>query len=95
MGIFGRSYRAGSTVLLLLCISAIPQVLNGVLGQAVVTRSMWARFGFDVLLFSIFAGCARVLIPSTGATGLAGAYALAFAITTSLLLVYVRKHQLA
>lgn len=94
MSVFGRSYRAGGPVLTVLCLAAIPQAMNSALGQAVVLKSMWVRFGFDVLLFGVLAGSAFFLVPRIGATGLAGAYALANFVTTTCLFVRVRRYRL-
>jgi len=92
MAAYGPSYRAGWRVLLVLALAAVPQCLNSVFGQTVVTRSMWLRFAFDTLLTAVLVGSAYLLIPRLGSLGLAYAYLAAYTITTAGLVFFVRGH---
>jgi O-antigen/teichoic acid export membrane protein len=85
---FGPAYRDGWKVLSILSLSAIAEALNTFLGQPLVTRSMWRRFGFDAVLVSVLLGSAWFLIPRWRGMGLAEAYALAFVMTSLLLSAY-------
>jgi O-antigen/teichoic acid export membrane protein len=91
LALYGDSFRSGRAVLVVLALSAIPEVLNSVLGQPLIAaHRMWWRFGFDLLLVAVLLGLAWVLIPTWGALGLAASYALAFAITGLGLLLFLR-----
>lgn len=82
MRFFGSAYQAGSTVLAILAVSAVAEAANTFLGQRLVTRSMWTRFRFDLLLVAILLTTAFFLIPRWQSVGLAAAYALAFLVTS-------------
>lgn len=82
MHLFGGAYQAGSLVLSVLAVSAVAEAANTFLGQRLVTRSMWARFRFDVLLVAILLTAGFFLIPRWRSVGLAAAYALAFVIVS-------------
>ncbi len=83
MAVYGKSFRGGQVVLIVLAFSAIAEVLNSVLGQQLVAaHQMWWRFGFDLLLVAALMGLAWVLIPKWGALGLAASYGLAYAATS-------------
>lgn len=91
MRTFGPSYVAGASTLRLLCVASIPEVINGVVGQVVALRSMWIRFGFDVLLASILLLGSYALIPRFAAEGLAAAYAFSFSAVAAGLLLYAGR----
>jgi O-antigen/teichoic acid export membrane protein len=83
MAVYGKSFRGGQVVLMVLAFSAVAEVLNAVLGQPLIAaHQMWWRFAFDVLFVALLVGSAWVLIPKRGALGLAGAYGCAYAITS-------------
>jgi len=88
MRVFGESYVGGASVLRWLCIAAMAEVVNGILGQAIAIKSMWVRFSFDVLLVCLLVLSSYVLIPHWGAAGFAAAYALAFFVVAGGLLIY-------
>ena len=88
MRLFGGGYQAGSTVLAVLAISAVAEAANTFLGQRLVTRSMWTRFRYDLLLVAILLTAAFFLIPRWRSVGLAAAYALAFLITSLSMTVF-------
>jgi O-antigen/teichoic acid export membrane protein len=88
MRVFGESYVGGATVLRLLCIAAIAEVVNGIVGQVIAIKSMWVRFGFDVLLVCSLLLSSYVLIPRWRGVGFAAAYAVAFFVVAGGLLVY-------
>jgi O-antigen/teichoic acid export membrane protein len=97
MTVYGESFRSGRTVLAALVFSAVPEVLNSVLGQPLIAaHRMWWRFAFDLLLVAVLMGLAWILIPRWGALGLAASYGLAFAITSLGLFLLLRTaHGLA
>ena len=83
MAVYGKSFRGGQVVLIVLAFSAIAEVLNSTLGQwLVAAHKMWWRFAFDLLLIAVLVGLAWVLIPKWGALGLASSYGLAYAATS-------------
>jgi O-antigen/teichoic acid export membrane protein len=83
MTVYGRSFRGGQVVLIVLAFSAIAEVFNSILGQQLIAaHQMWWRFAFDLLLVAILVGLAWVLIPNWGALGLASSYGLAYAVTS-------------
>jgi O-antigen/teichoic acid export membrane protein len=92
---YGNSFRGGRTVLIVLAFSAVPEVLNSILGQPLIAaHQMWWRFGFDVLLVIVLLGLAWVLIPKWGALGLAVSYCLAFASACLGLFLFLQRDSL-
>ncbi|MGB7730061.1 MAG: oligosaccharide flippase family protein [Candidatus Acidiferrum sp.] len=92
MAVYGKSFRGGQVVLIVLACSAIAEVLNAMLGQPLIAaHQMWWRFAFDLLLVTILVGLSWVLIPKWGAVGLAASYGLAFATTSLGLFTFVQK----
>jgi O-antigen/teichoic acid export membrane protein len=84
MSLYGVSFRSGWPILMILSLSALPEAINAVLGHPlVVMGAMWWRFAFDLLLAVVLVALAWVLVPRWGATGLASAYLLAFAMTST------------
>jgi O-antigen/teichoic acid export membrane protein len=84
IAVYGKSFRGGQVVLMVLAFSAAAEVLNAILGQPLIAaHQMWWRFAFDLLLVGVLVGLALMLIPRWGALGLAVSYGLAYA-TTSL-----------
>lgn len=91
MRVFGSSYVAGADVLRLLCLAAVAEVVNGVMGQVIALKSMWVRLALDVLLVSCLLLGSYVLIPRWHAFGLAAAYVFAFVMVAAGLLLYARR----
>lgn len=92
MAVYGKSFRGGQTVLIVLALSAIAEVLNAILGQPLIAaRQMWWRFGFDVLLFAVLVGLAWVLIPKWGALGLAASYGVAYACASLAIFAFLQS----
>jgi O-antigen/teichoic acid export membrane protein len=92
MAVYGKSFRGGQVVLIVLAFSAIAEVLNSVLGQQLVAaHQMWWRFAFDVLLIVVLVGLAWVLIPKWGALGLAASYGAAYAAASLGLAAFSRR----
>ncbi len=88
MAMYGRPFRPGWPILVILAFSALPEALNTILGHPlIVTGAMWWRCGFDVLLGALLVGTAAALIPRWGPIGLACAYGLAFSISSACLYV--------
>ena len=95
MGFFGKGYVGGAPVLRLLCVAAIGEVINGVIGQTIALRSMWIRLSFDMLLtVTLLSGC-YLAIPRWKSSGFAAAYAAAFAVTSVALCVYAVRTRCA
>lgn len=87
MALQGPAYAAGGAVLAVLAAALVPTALNNVLGQRAVAEgrlTLWVIS--DVALAATLAGCALVLVPATGATGLATAYLAAYVVTCLVLL---------
>jgi O-antigen/teichoic acid export membrane protein len=92
MAVYGKSFRGGQVVLIVLAFSAIAEVLNAILGQPLIAaRQMWWRFGFDVLLFAVLVGLAWALIPKWGALGLAASYGVAYACASLAIFVFLQS----
>ena len=93
MAVYGKSFRGGQVVLIVLAFSAIAEVLNSILGQRLIAaHQMWWRFAFDVLLVAVLVGLAWVLIPKWGALGLAASYGVAYAAASLGLAASSRRH---
>ena len=91
MAVYGKSFRGGQVVLMVLAFSAVAEVLKAILGQPlIVAHQMWWRFAFDLLLVALLVGLAWVFIPKWGALGLATSYGLAFATTSLGLFVFLQ-----
>lgn len=72
MGLFGHDYRAGGLTLILMAGSAIFFVLNGLLGQILVSQgAIGLRLVLDVLLAAVLAGVSWWFVPILRADGLA------------------------
>lgn len=90
MRLFGADFAGGARTLTLLAISALPTVLNNVMGQALVSEGrMWLRCSLDVMLGVSITGASMVLIPRFYDIGLAGAYLIAFSLTAALMIIPV------
>jgi O-antigen/teichoic acid export membrane protein len=89
MAVYGKSFRGGQVVLIVLAFSGIAEVLNGILGQPLIAaHQMWWRFGFNSMFVALLLGSAWVLIPKRGAVGLALAYAVAYVATALALFLF-------
>jgi O-antigen/teichoic acid export membrane protein len=91
MSMYGPGYRRGWLVLIVLCLSALPETLNTSLGQPLITESMWRRLSFNILLTGLLLLTGWALIPPLGALGLALAYGGSLTITSAALFLYVRR----
>jgi O-antigen/teichoic acid export membrane protein len=95
MAVYGKSFRGGRIVLVVLAFSAIAEVLNFILGLPLVAaHQMWSRFAFDLLLVAVLVGLAWVLIPKWGPLGLAAAYCFAYAATSLALFLFLQQGSL-
>jgi O-antigen/teichoic acid export membrane protein len=94
ISLFGSAYAEGWPVLSVMAAGATAEAMNTALGQPLITESMWKRCGFDVLLVAVLLVVARVLIPRSGALGLALAYAAAFTTVSAALCLYTRSRVL-
>jgi O-antigen/teichoic acid export membrane protein len=96
MTVYGKSFRGGQAVLIVLAFSAIAEVLNSILGQPLIAaQQMWWRCASNLMLIILLVGLASVLIPKWGALGLATSYALAYASTSLGLFLFHRFHGMA
>jgi O-antigen/teichoic acid export membrane protein len=96
MAVYGKSFRGGQVVLMVLAFSAVAEVFNAILGQPLIAaHQMWWRFAFDLLLVGVLVGVAWVLIPRWGALGLAASYGLAYAVTSLGLIPFTRSQLLS
>jgi len=92
MASYGPGFEAGWPVLSILALATIPEALNTVLGYPLVLgHRMWTRFAFDVLLGLVMLGLGALLIPQSGALGLAIAYIAAFTATAGGLYLFARQ----
>ncbi|HKI18677.1 MAG TPA: oligosaccharide flippase family protein [Isosphaeraceae bacterium] len=86
MGLYGSEYAQGWPVLAILAAGTLPQVLNNVLGQALVsTGDVWRRGAVDLLLAATLLVIAWWLVPWQGAIGMAAAFALAYTVASVVL----------
>jgi O-antigen/teichoic acid export membrane protein len=96
MSVFGDEFRAGTTTLVLLTISAVAVVLNTLLGQVLVSKGAirW-RAAFDVLLAAVLVLSAWWAVPALRDKGLALAHLAAYGVTgvgmTVPVLFYLRR----
>jgi O-antigen/teichoic acid export membrane protein len=89
---YGPSYRSAWPILVILAVSSIPEALNNICGYAMISRGMvWLRLAFDGVLACALVGFSIWAIPRWGAVGLAGAYCLAFSLTSFGLFLYLRN----
>ena len=92
MALFGEAFRRGWLVLAILALSAIPTVMNTLLGAALLSNGRaWARAGCDVLLAVVFLGSAWFLVPRWQATGLALSFAVAYSTASLCLGILLRR----
>ena len=92
MAVYGKQFRGGQVVLIVLAFSAVAEVLNVILGQPLIAaHQMWWRFTFHVFLVTILVGLAWVLIPKWGGPGLAVAYAVAYIATALVLFLFHQR----
>ena len=90
MGLLGDEYRAGVTVLIVLLVATLPITLNDTVGQVLTsTGAIGWRLALDVVLSVLLVGTAVVLIPRTGASGLALSQLVSFSVVAALLAVVV------
>jgi O-antigen/teichoic acid export membrane protein len=96
MAVYGKLFRGGRIVLVVLAFSAVAEVFNSILGQRLIAvHQMWWRFACDLLLIAVLVGLAWVLIPKWGALGLATSYGLAYAAASLVLVAFTRQRLLA
>lgn len=85
---FGAEFRAGGSVLSILCVATIFEALNIVFGYLlIIAGRVWVRSLIDIGLALVLGVCATVWIPRFGSLGLAAAYAASFAIAAIALAV--------
>lgn len=94
MSSYGPGFRAGWSVLAVLCIGTLPEALNTVFGYPlVVSGKMWVRCGFDLGLSLSLLLLGIKLIPTYGALGFAIAYFITFSIISAGLYLVTREDQ--
>jgi len=94
---FGRDFKDGYSVLLILCLAAIPQGLVSAMYQIIQSHAkMWISFlGVAVPRDLLTIGLAYFLIPTHGANGLAVAYALSWTLAFLITVFIVSRIGLA
>jgi O-antigen/teichoic acid export membrane protein len=92
MSMYGASFRAGATALVILALSAIPTILNTQLGFVLLgANRAWLRTSIDFVLAGLFFACACFAVPRWGAAGLAGAFFIAYSAASLILYFCVRR----
>ena len=92
MSMYGRTFRQGSLVLVILALSAIPTILNTQLGFALLgANRAWLRSSIDFILAGLFLGCSWLAVPRWGAAGLAGSFFAAYSTASLILYFCVRR----
>ena len=86
---FGRSFAAAAPILVVLCVAAVSESANMILGYVLLTSgNVWLRAIIDLGLALLLLVLATLWIPKYGAVGFAWAYTLSF-FTASLVLACV------
>jgi len=86
---FGRSFAAAAPILVVLCVAAVSESANMILGYVLLTSGkVWLRAIIDLGLALLLLLLATLWIPKYGAVGFAWAYTLSF-FTASLVLACV------
>src|SRR5208337_3413874 len=86
MGLNGAEYARGWPVLAIVAAGTLPEVLNNVLGQALVsTGAIWRRGAVDLLLAAALLAISWWLVTRQGAIGMAAAFALAYTVASLVL----------
>jgi len=92
MAVYGKSFRGGQVVLIVLAFSAIAEVLNFTLGQPLIAaHQMWWRCAFNLILVVVLVGFAFLLIPKWGALGFAVSSGIAYAATNLALFLFHKQ----
>ena len=92
MSVFGTGFEGGTITLCMMAVSALPIVVNNLLGQVLQSRGMiWWRFYCDVLLSGTYTILGLLLIPRWQDQGMALGSLLAFIITGLVLWVLIRR----
>lgn len=96
MGLFGPGFSSGWVVMCLLCLSAVLQATNTVIGQALAALSkMWWGFFLNCLWAAEFLAASWLLVRH-GATGLGWAYLISYALHTmqvwAFVMFAIRRH---
>ena len=81
MAVYGSAFRVGWPVLVIVLLGTIPNALNTVLGQALISvGAVWRRFAWDCLLAAVIASSAYWLIAPLGALGLGAALLMGYSV---------------
>jgi O-antigen/teichoic acid export membrane protein len=96
MGLFGPGFSAGWVVLSLLCLAAVLQATNTVIGEALAAlNKMWWGFLLNCLWAAEFLAASWILVRH-GATGLGWAYLISYVLHTlqvwAFVLFAIRRH---
>lgn len=79
MGVYGTDFTTGSSVLVISAITGVLNSANAVIGTGIAAEAaMWWGFTFNCLWAAVLLLCARVLVPTGLALGLAEALLLAY-----------------
>jgi O-antigen/teichoic acid export membrane protein len=79
MGVYGTDFTTGSSVLVISAITGVLNSANAMVGTGIAAEAaMWWGFTFNCLWAAVLLLCARVLVPTGLALGLAEALLLAY-----------------
>jgi O-antigen/teichoic acid export membrane protein len=93
MQAYGREFRAGSPVLILLVLAAVISSTAAVIGQAIASLDrMWCGFGLNAVWALVLLPSAAVLVARYGALGLAGALLASYSVHALTVSTYVRLY---
>jgi O-antigen/teichoic acid export membrane protein len=90
--LFGREFAGAASLVAPLMASCFLAVVNNAAASALAGAGrMWAGAALNGLWAVVLLGCARLLVPSGGATGLALSYLAAYALHTLWVMLYVER----
>ncbi len=93
MKAYGRDFRAGKHVLVLLVLAAVISSTAAVIGQAIASLDrMWWGFSLNSVWALVLLASAALLVPRYGALGLAGAFFASYLLHALTVSTYVQLH---
>jgi O-antigen/teichoic acid export membrane protein len=93
MQTYGKDFRDGSLVLIIVSVTAVLSSVNAVVGTAILSSgSAWVGLWFNLMWAAILLAVCYVIVPTHFATGLAVAMLTAYLAHTIWQSVYLRNH---
>jgi O-antigen/teichoic acid export membrane protein len=93
MQAYGRDFRGGRPVLILLILATVISSTAAVIGQAIASLDkMWWGFGLNSVWALVLMAAAFLLVPRYGALGLAGAFLASYSVHALTVGAYVHVH---